>query len=290
MTEAELLNNRITALRAKNLAPVAKVRRGVRLDNSAAVASLYLYDDIGGYDGIMAKDVLDALKGAKGGPVDLHVNSGGGDIFEAHAIHNVIRRYSGAVTAYVDGIAASAASYILMACDAVWMEPNAQIMIHDGFGGGPGHPADLRETADVLDLLSDSIAGMYAQRAGGTPEEWRARMTATTWYNAAQAVAAGLANGIRGDADPVKPVNGVRWVGEHGPELIDRATLDALVGGLAKLHEAGQLPWQADAIDPPPDAGLFSPEYVATVVADVKNDLPPEWFGGLTGQLKGLFS
>lgn len=243
----EELETRISALRARNLAPVAKVRRGIRLENSGAVASLYLYDDIGGYDGIMAKDVRAGLESAKGGPVDLHINSGGGDIFEAHAIHNVIKRYAGPVTAYVDGIAASAASYVLMACDAVWMEPNAQIMIHDGFGGGPGHPADLRETADILDLLSDSIAEMYATRAGGTAAEWRARMTATTWYNASQAVAAGLANGIRG-AEP-GAYNALSLVGESGPLPVD------------------------------------SP--LAPPLAD---DVPPEWFGGLTSGLKGLFS
>jgi len=245
------LDQRIEALRARNLAPVAKVRRGIRLENSGAAVSLYLYDDIGGYDGIMAKDVLDGLKGAKGGPVELHVNSGGGDIFEAHAIHNVIKRHPGKVVAYVDGIAASAASYILMACDEVWMEPNAQLMIHDGFGGGPGHPADLRETADILDLLSDSIAAMYAERAGGTAQEWRARMTATTWYNASQAVAAGLATGIHGAT--TAPTNQMGITGDGGS------------GGNRQ----------------PPSSETDKIDAAATA---------PDWFGGLTSGLKGLFA
>lgn len=284
------LDQRIDALRAKNLAPVAKVRRGIRLENSAAALSLYLYDDIGGYDGIMAKDVKDALVGAKGGAVELHVNSGGGDIFEAHAIHNVIRRHAGKVIAYVDGIAASAASYILMACDEVWMEPNAQIMIHDGFGGGPGHPADLRETADILDLLSDSIAEMYAQRAGGEAAEWRARMTATTWYNASQAVAAGLANGIRGDAPGA--YNALSLVGESGPLPVDAALfspefIDTVVKAvkrdlpeLAASHVATH--------DPTPPALA---DRAPRVDSEANDDLPPaEWFGGLTNGLKGLFT
>ncbi len=232
----------LTALRARNLAPAAKVRRGLRLENVAAGAEMYFYDDIGGWDGIVAKDVVGALGALGGKPVDLHINSGGGDIFEAHAIHNALRRYSGTVTAYIDGIAASAASYIAMACDAVWMEPNAQLMIHDGQGLCMGPADDMRETADLLDLLSDSIAEMYAARAGGTTEEWRARMRATTWYNASQAVAAGLANGIREDARATNQALG--WV-------------DLTVGPVE------------------PAAG---------------NDLPPEWFGGLTSGLKGLFA
>lgn len=191
----------LVALRARNLAPVAKVRRGLRLENSTAGTALYLYDDIGGWDGIVAKDVVTALAQHQGRPVALHINSGGGDIFEAHAIHNAIRRHTGTVTGYVDGIAASAASYIAMACAAVWMEPNAQMMIHDGQGLCMGPAADMRECADLLDQLSDSIAEMYAARAGGTAAEWRDRMRATTWYNATQAVAAGLASGIRGQDD-----------------------------------------------------------------------------------------
>jgi hypothetical protein len=63
----------------------------------------------------------------------------------------------------------------------------------------------MRDMADVLDLLSDTIAGIYAERAGGTAKEWRAIMSAgDKWYNAAQAVEAKLANrvGTRPAADP----------------------------------------------------------------------------------------
>jgi ATP-dependent protease ClpP protease subunit len=264
---------RLTELRTRNLAPVAKVRRGLRVDNSATSTEMYFYDDIGGWDGIVAKDVVSALASQGGRPIDLHINSGGGDIFEAHAIHNALRRYKGTVTGYVDGIAASAASYILMACDAAWMEPNAQLMIHDGQGLCMGPAADMRETADLLDLLSDSIAGMYAARAGGTTEEWRAKMQATTWFNASQAVSAKLASGIRAD---------------------DPATTNQLVADQADAVGTAE-GWRAGLtvvpIDGAPIAGdPLVGEPGVTPVITVTNDLPPDWFGGLSTGLKGLFS
>lgn len=243
MKLTEDAERRIMELR--NLAPVAPLRRGLRLENrSDGGASLYLYDAIGGWDGVQAKDIASALNDAHRtkSPVDLYINSPGGDIFEGHAIHNAIMRHPGTVTGYVDGIAASAASYIAMACDELWMMPNAQMMIHDGHGGPPGlSPAGHREVADLLDLLSDSIAQMYADRAGGEASDWRIKMGAETWFNAAQATEAKLVNGVH--RVPVK--------------------------GAAPTN-------QADA--------------VAAALGDtVTNDLPPEWFGGLTGQLKGLF-
>lgn len=201
------LDQRVDALR--NLTPVATVRRGLRLENNTAGTALYLYDQIGGWDGIIAKDVVTALNQHRGRPVAIHFNSPGGDIFEGHAIHNAIRRHDGPVVGYVDGIAGSAASYIAMACEALWMEPNAQMMIHDAHGGPPGmSPAQHRETADLLDLLSDSIAEMYAARAGGTAKEWRERMSAETWYNARQTVEAGLASGINGQQNDPEPPGG----------------------------------------------------------------------------------
>jgi ATP-dependent protease ClpP protease subunit len=247
----ENAERRIAELR--NLAPVAPVRRGLRLENRTnGGASLYLYDAIGGWDGVQAKDIVTALNEAHRtkAQVDLYINSPGGDIFEGHAIHNAILRHPGNVRGYIDGLAASAASYVAMACDELWIMPNAQMMIHDGHGGPPGlSPAGHREVADLLDLLSDSIAQMYADRAGGEVSDWRLKMSAETWFNATQATEAGLVNGIH----RVGSKDLTNLVGEHSLEPVDGPTADAL---RAQLNE----------------------------------DSPPEWFGGLTSGLKGLFA
>jgi ATP-dependent protease ClpP protease subunit len=183
--------------RVHNLASPDKAapNEGFRATNEAGTTVLYIYDRIGGWwEGVFAKDVASALVGA--GDVEVHINSGGGDIFEGAAIHNLFKNHSGKVTMRIDGVAASAASFIAMAGDTIVMEPNATMMVHEGSAICVGGAKDMRDSADVLDLLNKTIAGMYASRAGGTVDEWLGTMGEETWYDAEKALAAGLVDEV----------------------------------------------------------------------------------------------
>lgn len=173
---------------------------GWRLENAAGdqgePADLYIYDEISAWWGVSARDVTQALGTVTASAITVHLNSPGGEIWEAHAVYNALRGHKATVTVHVDGIAASAASYIAQAGDQVLMASNATMMIHDVIGMTYGNAADHIAAADVLDQQSDIIAAIYADRAGGTVDEWRAAMREETWYNADEAVEAGLANGI----------------------------------------------------------------------------------------------
>ena len=68
-----------------------------------------------------AKAFLDMLRDASGKAIDLHVNSGGGSVFDAFAMMTALANHDGRVTAHVDGVAASAASFLLAAADEVRM-------------------------------------------------------------------------------------------------------------------------------------------------------------------------
>src|SRR3546814_16198489 len=85
-----------------------------------------------------------------------------------------------------------------MAGDTVKMAPQSVMMIHDASGLVIGNSRDMQEMADLLEKTSDNIAAVYAQRAGGTPEEWRTAMRAETWYSDQEAVDAGLADEVVG--------------------------------------------------------------------------------------------
>jgi hypothetical protein len=93
-------------------------------------------------------------------------------------------------------VAASAASFIAMGGDEVVMARNSELMIHDAFGMAMGDSNIMRDLADRLDKVSDNIASIYAEKAGGTVEDWRTAMRAETWYSAEEAVAAGLADRV----------------------------------------------------------------------------------------------
>jgi ATP-dependent protease ClpP protease subunit len=169
------------------------------------VATLRLYDYIerdGGYWGISADELAEALDAVEQDVtrIDLRINSGGGAVWDGLAILNTLRSRPEPVRAVVDGIAASAASFIAVACDEVVMMPNSRMMIHDALGLCIGQAVDMREYADFLDDSSQNIAEIYATKTGDTADEWREVMTAKglmgQWYSAQEAVAAGLADEV----------------------------------------------------------------------------------------------
>lgn len=191
------------------------MRAAETADDGSGATQVYLYDYIGGWDGVKAADVVMMLAGLTG-PVDLHINSGGGSIFEGAAIYNAFVNYGknkGRVTSYIDGVAASAASFIALSASpydpetklgGVVCEATATLMIHDGQGMAIGTASTMREVADLLDMLSNTIADIYARKTGKPAADWREIMEdGDEWYTAKDGKAAGLVDRIaNGDPDP----------------------------------------------------------------------------------------
>ena len=167
----------------------------------ASGAEVLIYDEIGAY-GVTAKGFLAELGAmADDAAIDLRLNSPGGSVFDAVAIFNALKRHSGEITVWIDGIAASAASYIAMAGDSVVMPQNAFLMIHDPSGLVMGTAEDMRSTAEALDKVKGSLIQGYAAKSGKPDGEIAALMAAETWLDAEEALALGLIDRI---AEPVK--------------------------------------------------------------------------------------
>ncbi len=165
--------------------------------NAATSVDFYLYDVIGGYDDD-AVSFVKAVGETKGKPINLFVNSPGGFVWDAVAMYDALVNSSSEVSVTINGLAASAASFLSQAASPGKLkiaEPG-RMMIHDAQGIGMGGPAEMQEYTDLLHSVSDDISKIYAKRAGGEPKAWRKAMTATTWYNSSQAVDSGLADGI----------------------------------------------------------------------------------------------
>lgn len=163
-------------------------------------AKFYVYDVIGGWD-LDSAEFVRAVHAVESDVIDLHINSPGGFVYDAVSMFEALKAHPATVAVHVDGLAASAASFLAQAGDTVEIAGAGRMMIHDAQGIGIGGPADMREYADLLDSVSDDIAGIYAGRAGGKPATWRTAMTATTWYSATDAVDAGLADRVSGGTD-----------------------------------------------------------------------------------------
>ena len=235
-----------------HLRPGSDVHRASLLQTDAqdGVATLRLYDPIdswGGEWGVSAKEFAKAL--ADMGDVSeirLHINSPGGEVFEGIAIMNQLRAHSARVVAVVDGLAASAASFIACAADETVMGRNAQLMIHDAWGLCVGNAQDMRDLSGRLDKISDNIASVYAAKSGSSIEDARAAMLAETWYSAEEAVIARLADSV---AETPQPKNShdlsvFQYAGREdapgpGSQAINEA--DPPAPPLAKLRRRGEL-------------------------------------------------
>lgn len=160
-------------------------------------------------DGVTPTQIDAALKAL--GEIDtlnVYVNSAGGSVFAGMAIYNIIKR-SKATTknAYVDGLAASIASVIVMACDKVIMPSNAVMVIHDPEGGVIGDAADMRKMADALDKVRELILGVYREKTGKTDEELIPLLDAETWMTAEEAVEKGFADEVQAEVKIAASLN-----------------------------------------------------------------------------------
>lgn len=193
---------RFRALVSTDRQPIRAEAPTVRGDDKVAVLRLYdPIDDWGGLWGVSAKEfvgVLDELPETTE-EIRLLINSPGGVVFEGIAILNALRSRRARVVAVVEGLAASAASFIACGVDELVMAPNSELMVHSPWAGCIGDAEDMRAMATLLDGLESNIASIYQAKAGGELADWRAVMHAETWYSAEEAVAAGLADRVDGD-------------------------------------------------------------------------------------------
>lgn len=163
-------------------------------------AKVHIFDAIGGWFGVRAKDLVREINDLDVDEIEVRLNSPGGSVWDGTAIMNALRSHRAQVEVHVDGLAASIASVIAMGGDEIIMSRGSQMMIHCGSAIVWGNAAEMRKTVAVLDKIDANMASIYAARAGGDADDWLALMAAETWYNAAEAVDAGLADRTDEDA------------------------------------------------------------------------------------------
>lgn len=140
--------------------------------------------------------------------INLHINSPGGSVFAAVAIANTLKNHKAKVTAYIDGLAASAATIITSACDVVKMPKNALFMIHNPLTWAYGNKQELEKTGILLDKVKDSILETYLAKAKDkTKEELSVLMDEEKWFNAEEAKEYGFIDEIVGEMEKPQNVN-----------------------------------------------------------------------------------
>lgn len=173
-------------------------------------SEILLYGPIAGEsswwgDEVTPRSFAEDLESLGGRDVTVRINSGGGDVFAAHAIHNQLVAYKGRVTVVIDGLAASAATIIAVAGDRIIMPSNALFMIHNpAIGLSDYYGADeLLKAAEALNTIKGSIVAAYRKRCKASAEELAAMMDAETWMGAAECLEKGFVDEIQGSVSPV---------------------------------------------------------------------------------------
>lgn len=136
------------------------------------------------------------LKAYSGRDVAVWVDSWGGDTTAAAGIYNALKEHNGKVTVKIDGKAVSAASVIAMAGDVVQMSPVGVMMIHNPWTGVSGEAKDLRQVADVLDVIKQTIVNAYQLKTGQSKNKIAKMMDDETWMSAEDAKKLGFVDEI----------------------------------------------------------------------------------------------
>jgi len=170
-----------------------------------------------------AKEVVEALASLKG-DITVRLNSGGGSAWDGVAIHNALKARKSKVKIVVDGVAASAASVILMAGDEIVCPANASIMIHNASTLAWGNKDEIEKTRAMLEKLDGQMAELYADRTGLEADDIAALMDAETWMTGTEAVEKGFAD-TTSDEPPAEASAFAYTLYRNAPAHLARASL-----------------------------------------------------------------
>ena len=164
-------------------------------NKAGETADIYIFDEIGTY-GVTAQDFISEIKDLKDMPINIRINSLGGDVFDGMAMYNVIKRREAKTTVYIEGIAASIATIIALGADEVIMAENSLFMIHNAWGGTSGEAKDMRKTAETLDKITSELTDIYVKKTGLSYDALAEMMDEETWLNAEEAFELGFIDTI----------------------------------------------------------------------------------------------
>lgn len=194
------------------------------------VAEILLYGQIGASffeEGITAKSFAEELKKVPKAAKEIHlrVNSPGGSVFDGMSIYELLRKEAKngrKITAYVDGMAASIASIIIMAADEIVVGDGSMVMIHKPMSGIFGNSMEMEKMISVLDKIEEQMISVYAKKTGKSRIDISNALADETWYTSDQALEEGFADSKFKAEETLKLVasamEGVTWM-KNKPQM-----------------------------------------------------------------------
>lgn len=154
--------------------------------------SEYSWDQDDITPGLMRED----LERFGGKPITLRIHSAGGEVFAASAIRSMLMAYPGHVTAKIEGLCASAATYVAMAADKVLMQDSAFFMIHDPWTVAMGGAKEFAQVVKMLKALKKGIVETYQSKTDLDADVLAKMMEDETWMSAQKALELGFVDEV----------------------------------------------------------------------------------------------
>lgn len=223
-------------------------------------AEILLYGPIGEdyFGGVSAEAFSEAYYPHRNKKIlDVRINSPGGDVFEGYAIYARIAQHPGRVNMYIDGMAASIASFIAMAGDSIEMAANSEFMIHDPTAGAIGRIEDFESLIERLKVHRDNIAKTYEARTKNDFSKLRDWMNAETTFSPEDSVKNGFAHSISPRKSlaafaPMQP-KFLRRLDDHSSTRLNEWKSVLVRGQLPELTAKSESPAASTESDPLPE-------------------------------------
>ena len=162
-------------------------------------ATVYLYDMIVDTDqeaewfgGVSPGAFAEKLNAITAPTIHLRVKSPGGSVFAGRAMEQALREHPSNIIAHIDGLAASAASFLILGADERVAAPGSFVMIHKAWSIAAGNDTDMHAAGDLLAQVDQSLIKSYAAHTGQSEEDIAAWMAAETWMEADRAAELGF--------------------------------------------------------------------------------------------------
>lgn len=189
---------------SKFIETMMKPRKWFNVAKKDDEAEIFIYDVIGADfwgDGLTAKSFVKEFSELEKSfdTINIRINSPGGYISDGLTIYNRITQSEKKINAYIDGMAASAASFLAMAADEIYMPPTAEMLIHNPWGFAMGDSAEMKKIAAQLDTDKKLIVSIYSKKTGMKEEDISLMMDDETWMDGDRAFELGFATQLLED-------------------------------------------------------------------------------------------
>lgn len=185
---------------------------------------IYLYDtetDCIGSGSLSSAYIQTQLQEAAGQDLEVHISSVGGSAFDAIAIYDLLKKYPGNVTTYIDALAASAASVVAMGGKTIIMSKYALLMIHKPMVGSGGNADELLKDVQMLNVVQSRLAQIYMDKSGLDGVTVNSLINSVTWMTADQALDMGL----------------IDQVEDYSPDITNSAVIKKYTGTAPAVYQ-----------------------------------------------------